>query len=66
MEVLASILGLFMIIGFFVIVQTIKKIIYKQDLMYKLIAEQNNLLNEQITIMKGNYKPDGEDWDINL
>ena len=60
MEFIASILGLLMIIGFFVIVQTVKKIRYKQDLIYKLIAEQNNLLSEQITIMKGNYRAEGE------
>ena len=60
MEFIASILGLLMIIGFFVIVQTVKKIRYKQDLIYKLIAEQNKLLSEQITIMKGNYRAEGE------
>jgi hypothetical protein len=52
MEVLSAILGLLIICGFFVIVQTVKKIKYKQDLIYKLMAEQNNLLSEQITIMR--------------
>lgn len=59
MEVIGAILSLFIIIGFFVIVQTVKKIKYKEDLIYKLLADQNNLLSEQITIMKGNYNPEG-------
>ena len=60
MEIIISIISLFLIIGFFVIVETIKKIRTWQDQMYKLMKEQNDLLSEQLTIMKGNYKVDGE------
>jgi len=61
MEIIISIISLFLIIGFFVIVETIKKIRTKQDHMYKLMKEQNDLLSEQITIMKGIYKPNGDE-----
>jgi len=60
MEIIILVISLFLIIGFFVIVETIKKIRTKQDHMYKLMKEQNDLLSEQLTIMKGNYKPSGE------
>jgi len=63
MEFIAGIIGLLLIVGFFRIVQLVNKMKYKQDMMYKLMAEQNALLSEQITIMKGNYNPDGEHLD---
>jgi len=52
MEIIASIIGLLVLIGYFVQIENVKKIKFKQEAIYKLLAEQNNLLSEQITIMK--------------
>jgi len=56
MEVIASIVGFLVIIGYFINIENVKKIRNKQNAIYKLMAEQNNLLSEQITIMKDGAK----------
>jgi hypothetical protein len=52
MEVIASIIGFLVLAGYFIQIENVKKIKVKQEAIYKLLAEQNNLLSEQITIMK--------------
>jgi hypothetical protein len=52
MEVIGSIIGLLVLIGYFILIGNVKSIKIKQESIYKLLAEQNNLLSEQITLMK--------------
>ena len=58
MEIIASIIGLLVIIGYFINIENVKKIRIKQEAIYKVLAEQNNLLSEQVNIMKDSYKKD--------
>lgn len=52
MEVIASIIGFFAIIGFFILCNDVGKMRTAQKQANKLLAEQNNLLSEQITLLK--------------
>ena len=52
MEVIASIIGFFAIIGFFILCNGVRKMRTAQKQANKLLAEQNNLLSEQITLLK--------------
>jgi hypothetical protein len=58
METIISIIGLLVLIAFIILTENVKKIKNRQEMIYKVLADQSNLLSEQITIMKGEYKPD--------
>jgi len=58
MEVIAGILSLIMIVAFFSMHANLRKLLNTQNDSYTLLKEQNNLLSEQLTILKGNYNPE--------
>jgi hypothetical protein len=64
MEVVIGIISLFMIVAFFGIGNNLRKLLNTQNAALKAIHEQNNLLSEQITILKGDYKPDNNNHGI--
>ena len=60
MEIVIIILGIIGLILFLNLCNDISEIKKDQRKANRLQADQNNLLREQITIMKGNYKPEEE------
>jgi hypothetical protein len=56
MEVIGAIIGLLVLIGYFIQIENVKKIRNKQDAIYMLLAEQNNLMSQQLDLFKDHYR----------
>ncbi len=61
MEILIGFISLLALVGFFILCSDIGKMRTAQKQTNKFLAEQNNLLSEQITIMRSQNSKDNDD-----